>query len=65
MTGSLAEAPEAPPAFAGFEAAARNVGFLYAAAGPLVHSLYRTRELYLTNVLRAGEAGAKQAAAAV
>lgn len=52
-----------PEAFAGFETAAKNMGFLYVAAGPLVRSSYRAGEFYLTNVLRGGEA--KEAAAAV
>jgi lipoate synthase len=51
-----------PEAFAGFETAAKNMGFLYVAAGPLVRSSYRAGEFYLTNVLRGEEPEAKAAA---
>ncbi|BDA47983.1 Lipoyl synthase, mitochondrial [Coccomyxa sp. Obi] len=51
-----------PEAFAGYETAAKNMGFLYVAAGPMVRSSYRAGEFYLTNVLRE-QADAKEAAA--
>ena len=41
-----------PEAFAGYETSAKNMGFLYAAAGPMVRSSYRAGEFYLSNVLR-------------
>ncbi|KAK9819500.1 hypothetical protein WJX81_007971 [Elliptochloris bilobata] len=65
-----------PATFAALEAAAKDLGFLYVAAGPLVRSSYRAGEYFLTNVLRGGAAeglgpgtqglgpGAEQAAAA-
>lgn len=53
-----------PEAFAGYERAAKNMGFLYVAAGPMVRSSYRAGEFYLTNVLRDREQ-AEAAAAAV
>ena len=52
-----------PEAFAGFETAAKGMGFLYVAAGPLVRSSYRAGEFYLTNVLRGGEETEAKAAA--
>ena len=58
-----------PETFAALEAAAKDLGFLYVAAGPLVRSSYRAGEYFLTNVLRGGAAeghapGDEQAAAA-
>ena len=44
-----------PEAFAAYQREAERMGFLYAAAGPLVRSSYRAGEYYLTNVLRAGQ----------
>lgn len=41
-----------PEAFAGYETSAKNMGFLYAAAGPMVRSSYRAGEFYLSNILR-------------
>ena len=41
-----------PEAFQGYETSAKNMGFLYAAAGPMVRSSYRAGEFYLSNVLR-------------
>ena len=41
-----------PEAFANFQKAAEQMGFLYSAAGPKVRSSYRAGEFYLTNVLR-------------
>ena len=41
-----------PKAFEGYQAAAEQMGFLYAAAGPMVRSSYRAGEYFLTNVLR-------------
>ncbi len=43
-----------PETFAALEAAAKDLGFLYVAAGPLVRSSYRAGEYFLTNVLRGG-----------
>ena len=58
-----------PATFFALEAAAKDLGFLYVAAGPLVRSSYRAGEYFLTNVLRGGAAeghapGDEQAAAA-
>ncbi len=50
-----------PATFAALEASAKDLGFLYVAAGPLVRSSYRAGEYFLTNVLRQG-AGATGAA---
>ena len=41
-----------PEAFSGYESAAKNMGFMYAAAGPMVRSSYRAGEFYLSSVLR-------------
>ena len=41
-----------PEAFAGYQKVAEDLGFLYAAAGPIVRSSYRAGEFYLTNVLK-------------
>ena len=43
-----------PEAFAGYQKVAEDLGFLYAAAGPMVRSSYRAGEFYLSNVLRGG-----------
>ena len=58
-----------PATFSALEAAAKDLGFLYVAAGPLVRSSYRAGEYFLTNVLRGSAAegpvsGDEQAAAA-
>jgi lipoic acid synthetase len=53
-----------PDTFAAYEKAARELGFLYAASGPLVRSSYRAAEVFLRSVLgsqephRLGEGGA-------
>ena len=44
-----------PQAFEQYQKAAEEMGFLYAAAGPMVRSSYRAGEYYLTNVLRSKE----------
>ncbi|KAK9798956.1 hypothetical protein WJX73_009150 [Symbiochloris irregularis] len=41
-----------PEAFEAYQHEAERMGFLYAAAGPLVRSSYKAGEYYLTNVLR-------------
>lgn len=41
-----------PAAFAAYQQAAEQMGFLYVASGPMVRSSYRAGELYLKNVLR-------------
>ena len=41
-----------PEAFSGYESSAKNMGFVYAAAGPMVRSSYRAGEFYLSRVLR-------------
>lgn len=41
-----------PASFKQYQAAAEEMGFLYAAAGPLVRSSYRAGEYFLNNVLR-------------
>ncbi len=41
-----------PEAFEGYEMTAKSMGFLYAAAGPMVRSSYRAGEFYLSNILR-------------
>ncbi len=53
-----------PATFAALEAAAKDLGFLYVAAGPLVRSSYRAGEYFLTNVLRQGADAAGGAGAA-
>ena len=45
-----------PEAFAGWQRAAEEMGFLYAAAGPMVRSSYRAGELFLKAALGGGEA---------
>ncbi|HVY49179.1 MAG TPA: lipoyl synthase [Minicystis sp.] len=47
-----------PDAFAAFEKAALDMGFLYAACGPLVRSSYRAAEVFLRSLLGDGDAGA-------
>jgi lipoyl synthase len=42
-----------PEAFERYQAAAKSMGFLYAASGPLVRSSYRAGEYYLKNMLQA------------
>ncbi|CAD7695405.1 unnamed protein product [Ostreobium quekettii] len=44
-----------PGAFRAYELAAKDMGFLYVASGPMVRSSYRAGEYFLANVLRAGE----------
>ena len=41
-----------PEAFARYQAAAEEMGFLYVASGPMVRSSYRAGEFYLTNMLK-------------
>jgi lipoic acid synthetase len=50
-----------PEAFDSYRAAAEGMGFVYAAAGPMVRSSYRAGELFLKNMLTDG----KEKAAAV
>lgn len=50
-----------PEMFKKFQAAAEDMGFLYAAAGPMVRSSYRAGEYFLENVLRSRQ---KEAATA-
>ena len=38
-----------PEAFARYEEIAKDMGFLYVAAGPMVRSSYRAGELFLKN----------------
>jgi lipoic acid synthetase len=52
-----------PEAFAGWQRAAEEMGFRYAAAGPMVRSSYRAGEFFLKNLLKE-EAGAVAAPAA-
>ena len=52
-----------PEAFAGWQRMAEELGFRYAAAGPMVRSSYRAGEFFLKNLLN-GEKDAKPAAAA-
>lgn len=42
-----------PAAFAAYQQAAEQMGFLYVASGPMVRSSYRAGEFYLKNVLQA------------
>lgn len=51
-----------PEAFAGYEKVARDMGFLYVAAGPLVRSSYRAGELFLKHTLNGNKAAAAEAA---
>jgi lipoyl synthase len=53
-----------PAAFDAYADEARRMGFLYAAAGPLVRSSYRAGEFYLKNVLRGRAAAGDSSAAA-
>ncbi len=41
-----------PEAFAAYQRAAEEMGFLYSAAGPMVRSSFRAGELYLSKMLR-------------
>eukprot|EP01025_Chloroclados_australasicus_P021975 TRINITY_DN22870_c0_g2_i1.p2 TRINITY_DN22870_c0_g2~~TRINITY_DN22870_c0_g2_i1.p2 ORF type:complete len:129 (-),score=20.73 TRINITY_DN22870_c0_g2_i1:73-405(-) len=41
-----------PEAFAAYQRAAEEMGFLYCASGPMVRSSYRAGELYLKNMLQ-------------
>jgi lipoic acid synthetase len=45
-----------PATFAMYEKAALEMGFLYAASGPLVRSSYRAAEVFLRSLLGRGEA---------
>lgn len=45
-----------PESFAAYQQAAEEMGFLYAASGPMVRSSYKAGEFFLTNVLRGGKA---------
>lgn len=44
-----------PEAFAAYQREAEDMGFLYAASGPLVRSSYKAGEYYLTNILKKGQ----------
>jgi lipoic acid synthetase len=44
-----------PEAFVEFERAARSMGFLYAASGPLVRSSYKAAEVFVRSILRPAE----------
>jgi lipoic acid synthetase len=44
-----------PAVFAAYERAALDMGFLYAASGPLVRSSYRAAEVFLRSLLERGE----------
>jgi lipoyl synthase len=44
-----------PETFAAYERAALEMGFLYAASGPLVRSSYRAAEVFLRSLLTSGE----------
>lgn len=46
-----------PAAFDAFAAYAREIGFVYAAAGPMVRSSYKAGEFYLEAHIRGGEGG--------
>jgi lipoyl synthase len=43
-----------PDVFADYERAARDMGFLYAASGPLVRSSYKAAEVFVRSLLRPG-----------
>ena len=47
-----------PATFAAYERAAMEMGFLYAASGPLVRSSYRAAEVFLRSLVDRGEAEA-------
>jgi lipoic acid synthetase len=47
-----------PETFAGYAEAAREMGFVYAASGPLVRSSYKAAEVFIKSVLRPGDAEA-------
>ena len=53
-----------PEAFAAYQREAEQLGFLYAAAGPLVRSSYKVGEYYLANILRNGQEAHAAAAGA-
>jgi lipoic acid synthetase len=53
-----------PEAFAKWQKMAEDLGFKYAAAGPMVRSSYRAGEFFLKNLLQGDAAAAKQAPAA-
>jgi lipoyl synthase len=44
-----------PDVFEGYAQAARELGFLYAASGPLVRSSYKAAEVFVRSVLRPGD----------
>ena len=48
-----------PEAFAAYERLAKEMGFLYTAAGPMVRSSYRAGEYYIANVLKKRRAEAE------
>ncbi|KAK9828334.1 hypothetical protein WJX74_009413 [Apatococcus lobatus] len=52
-----------PESFAAYQQAAEEMGFLYAASGPMVRSSYKAGEFFLTNVLRGGKAEERSLAA--
>lgn len=53
-----------PAAFEAYEAAAREMGFMYVASGAMVRSSYRAGEFYLKNVLQGNAEGSSGGAAA-
>ncbi|KAL4426082.1 hypothetical protein ABPG77_002668 [Micractinium sp. CCAP 211/92] len=53
-----------PAAFEAYQKVAEELGFLYAASGPMVRSSYRAGELYLKNMLRRQQEQEAAAAAA-
>jgi lipoic acid synthetase len=53
-----------PEAFAGWQRMAEDMGFRYAAAGPMVRSSYRAGEFFLKNLLSEDAKGAAKPAAA-
>ncbi|KAL4857240.1 Lipoyl synthase [Chlorella vulgaris] len=53
-----------PQAFDGYQKIAEEMGFLYAASGPMVRSSYKAGEFYLKNMIRRRQEEEQQAAAA-
>lgn len=53
-----------PEAFAAYQKVAEDMGFLYAASGPMVRSSYRAGEFYLKNMIRRQQEEEAKAAAA-
>jgi lipoic acid synthetase len=52
-----------PEAFAAYQKIAEELGFLYAASGPMVRSSYRAGELFLKNMIKRQQADAAAVAA--